>query len=419
MVRFRVLQAGISTWLVAIGSLLVVACDAETSTTPEPETRPTIETIAGANSEMAGFADGDAKDEARFNWPEGLALDAKGEQLYIADSINHAIRKLDLGTKTVTTLAGVGAEAGSNDSVNEEGVLSPARLDTPRNLILNADESALYFTDTGNYVIRKVDLKTLEVTTVLGSKGRPGSSDGIGAEARFGNESPFYPWSGGMALDERDPSRPTMYIADSGNQTIRAADLTTGEVTTIAGQVGVAGFADGAGSQALFNKPAGLVILNGKLVVTEANNIDVRSIDLVTHEVTTLAGKAPQNPNHYCENISLELPPECDWIDSDQGVEARFRFPFGVTPDGTGGMFLADSHNNVIRRIDVTSTAVTTVAGVQQEVLDDIPHASTDSSATEPGTFWHPTHVAFHPPNILYVSDRSANCIRRVELASP
>jgi DNA-binding beta-propeller fold protein YncE len=391
----------------------------EDATTPSSDAHPSIVTIAGDNSEIAGFADGDATKDARFNWPEGLVLDASGETLFIADSINHAIRKLDIRTNQVTTLAGVGAEPGATDSLDDKGNRTKARFNTPRNLVMSADARSLYVTDTGNFAIRRIDLNTGDVVTILGQLGEPGTADGIGSSARFGNESPFLPWSGGMAIDASDPRNEIMYIADSANQTIRAANLATLEVTTIAGQVGQIGFADGKGSTALFNKPAGVVIANGRLIVTEANNLTVRAIDLKTYEVTTVAGKAPKNPNHFCENISLELPPECDWIDAAKGTDARFRFPFGATSDGDNGMFFADSHNNVIRHLDVQNTSVTTVAGVQREVLDDIPHPSTESSKTEPGTFWHPTHVAFHPPNILYVSDRSANCVRRVELLEP
>jgi sugar lactone lactonase YvrE len=383
---------------------------------PPPPAR--ILTIAGKNSEESAFADGDAAD-ARFALPEGLVLDATGENLFIADMNNHAIRRLELGTMKVTTVAGVGTHRGSNDT-SDEGGFQPARLHTPRNLVLDPSGTSLYFTDTGNYVIRRLDLPTAKVTTVFGKSGEQGAADGVGNDARFGRSGFGNPWGGGMVIDSTtDPARPVMYVADSGNSTIRSIDLTTREVKTIAGEVGVAGFADGMGLTAKFNKPSGLVLDGkGKLFVTEANNIDIRQIDLATMAVTTVAGKAPGQPNHFCENISPVQPPECGAADSTTGIEARFRFPFGVAPDQKGGFYLVDSHNNLIRHFDMTSTAVATVAGVQKELLDDIPHASAESSSspTRYGTFWHPTHVAFKAPNILFVADRSANCIRRVEL---
>jgi hypothetical protein len=100
-------------------------------------------------------------------------------------------------------------------------------------------------------------------------------------------------------------------------------------------------------------------------------------------------------------------------------MAARFRFPFGAALDQMGGILVVDSHNDVIRRYDLASAAVTTVAGVQHTILDDIPHASNDSSATTLGTFWHPTHAIVAQPGVLLVSDRSASCIRRVVLGAP
>jgi sugar lactone lactonase YvrE len=211
-----------------------------------------------------------------------------------------------------------------------------------------------------------------------------------------------------------------MYIADSANELIRTLDLTTLRVTTIAGMAGVAGWADGVGTTAQFNKPNGLLLDGaGHLYVAESNGIDVRTIDLTTLRVTRIAGKPPDDPRRICESVNPipPQPPECDWVDAPNGLDARFRFPFGVASDGKGGMYLADSHNDVVRHVDLASTAITTVAGVQQTILDDIPHGSTDSTPTQPGTFWHLTHVVPRGPQTLLVSDRGANCIRRVDLA--
>lgn len=375
-----------------------------------------VTTIAGKNAAQPGFADGDATAGALFDAPEGLALGPTGDQLYVADSNNHAIRHINLVTKKVTTVAGVGKNAGSNDTSGTGGAFVPAHLDMPRNLLFDEAGQSIYFTDTGNFVIRKLDLAGFKVTTLFGKTGVPGTDDGIGALARFGRAG--QPWAGGMVIDSKtDPQRPMMYLTDTANQTVRSIDLVTNEVKTIAGQAGVAGWGDGVGTAAKFNKPNGLALDGaGHLFVVESNNLDIRKIDLATKSVVTVAGKAPADPNQVCENISPVQPPECGWIDSKNGPDARFRFPFGVTLDGTGGMFLVDSHNDVIRRFDMATTAVTTVAGVQRTILDDIPHASTDSAPGQPGTFWHPSHAIFKAPNVLFVADRSANCVRRVDL---
>jgi sugar lactone lactonase YvrE len=380
-------------------------------------TATSVVTIAGKNSATPGFADGDATGGALFNAPEGLALDASDDQLYVADSFNHVIRHVNLVTKKVTTVAGVGTKNGFNDtSTDGGGNFVPAHLDTPRNLLFTTDGASLWFTDTSNFVIRKLDLQAgFKVTTVFGKAGVPGTTDGAYGNARFGKFG--QPWAGGMVIDA---STNTMYLTDSANQTVRAIDLASGNVTTIAGQAGVAGWADGVGTAAKFNKPNGLALDGkGSLYVVESNNIDIRKIDIATKNVVTVAGKAPNDPTHVCENISPVQPPECGWVDAPNGLDARFRFPFGVALDGAGGMFLVDSHNDVIRRFDMTTTAVATVAGVQKTILDDIPHASEDSAPGQPGTFWHPSHVVMKGPSALIVADRSANCIRLVELGKP
>lgn len=372
-----------------------------------------IRTIAGRNSASSGFADGDALVDARFDTPEGLALDPSGRHLYIADTANHAIRRLDLTTMTVTTVAGVGTMPGSADTPAPGG---KSLLRTPRNLVF-APDGSLYFTDTGNYVVRRLDVTSGMVTTVLGKSGAAGSADGRGQEARFGAAGIGNPWGGGLAIDvTTTPASPVMYLADTANSTVRAVDLVTRDVRTLAGRAGVLGFADGPAASAVFNKPAGLALVGGKLYVTEANNIDVRAIDLAARIVTTVAGKAPRDPYQFCEFISSVQPPECGWMDSPRGTDARFRFPFGVALDTSAGFYIVDSHNSVIRRFDTVTSAVTTAAGVQMEILDDIPHESEETTADREGTFWHPTHAVFTPPNILYVADRAANCIRRVEL---
>lgn len=404
---------------------VIAACDdgplpaappaADASAPVAPPAR--ILTFAGKNAPDLAFADGSAQ-SARFAMPEGLALDTKRNALYVADSGNHAVRRVDLATGAVTTIAGVGTVRGKVDSQEVDGMRRAALFDTPRSLVLAPGGDALYVTDTGNHAIRRIDLTTTAVTTPFGKLGEAGASDGNGTSARFGLAGFGNPWPGGLAVEaKRDPNRPTLYVADSANHTLRAIDLSTSEVRTVAGAPNGLGHADGIGAAARFNKPGGVVVgPSSEVYVTDANALVVRRFDPASGAVTTVAGKAPADPNHFCEFISAVLPPECGSTDAPRGVDARFRFPYGVASDERSGFFLVDSHNNVVRHFETTSTAVTTVAGVQREILDDIPNASEETTATSPGGFWHPTHVAFSQPNVLFVADRSANCIRRVEL---
>jgi sugar lactone lactonase YvrE len=364
----------------------------------------TIETFAGANNATPGYADGSLAD-ARFSMPEGLVLDGPRDALYVADTLNHAIRKIDLNGGVVSTVAGVGTKHGSSDT---ESWAQPALLNVPRNLALSPDGDTLYFTDTGNFVIRALDLTSGAVSTRWGLAGQPGAVDGVGTEARFGAGS-FQPWGGGIVIDA---SGLVMYVADSANQTIRAIDLETDEVTTIAGEKETAGALDGPAEAALFNKPSGVALVGRTLYIAEANSVDIRALDLDAKTVTTVAGKAPADPAQFCENVSLVIPPECGHVDAAVGTDARFRFPFGLSVGPDDSLFVVDSHNNLVRRFDTKTTAVSTSAGSQATVLDDVPRPSTDSSPGAAGTFSHPTHAVFAPPDSLYVADRSANCIR-------
>lgn len=366
---------------------------------------PSIVTIAGKNAETYGYRDGVGVD-ALFAGPEGLAYDAKRNALYVADPANHVLRRIDLASMEVTTLAGIGEKAGATDG-------TAALLNWPRAVVLHPKEDALYFTDTGNRTIRRLDLSTLEVTTPFGTAGKSGTADGVGPDARFGTSSPFMFWSGGLALDDEADQ---LYVADSANQTLRVMDLRTRAVTTLIGKARVAGYRDGTADEATLNKPTGLALDGrGGLYVGDANSLTVRRVDLAARTITTVGGKAPVDTNTFCEVISPTLPPECAWVDG-AATESRYRFPFDLLPRGERGLFVVDAHNNVIRELDFATNTVSTVAGVQRTILDDFPHASTESTASEPGTFWHPTHAAFRPPNTLYVADRAANCIRQVEL---
>ncbi len=393
-------------------SFVLLGCSDPVEPEPKPWEPATIVTYAGANSDFAGAADGPLA-ASRFDMPEGMLIDRARNLMYVADSNNHTIRQIDLVAETVTTIAGVPRERGSNDTTMAGGAVVPARLSLPRNLVLAPDGGSLYFTDTSNYIIRKLDLATRAVTTEYGDRGTPGIDDGVGTAARFG-QGAFFPWGGGLVIDASAPAAPVMYVADSANQTIRAIDLVTDQVTTIAGRALVAGAMDGPAAMATFNKPAGLALVGRRLYIAEANNLDLRVLDLDAMTVSTVAGKAPADPGTFCENVSPRLPPECEATDAANGRDARFRFPFGVDLDGAGGLLIADSHNNLIRRVDLATTAVTTVAGTQSTVLDDFPRASVDSSATEVGTLSHPSHVVALDATTMFVSDRSANCIRKV-----
>ena len=204
-------------------------------------------------------------------YPSGITSD--GTNLYVADSGNHTIRKIVIATGEVTTLAGT---AGSTGSVDGTG--TAALFNNP--LGVASDVNDVYVADSGNHTIRKIVIATGEVTTLAGTAGTSGSTDGTGTAALFNNPSE-------IASDGTN-----LYIVDSGNHTIRKIVIATGEVTTLAGTAGTSGSTDGTGKAALFNNPLGIATDRTNLYVADSGNNTIRRIVIATGKVTTLAGKA-------------------------------------------------------------------------------------------------------------------------------
>jgi sugar lactone lactonase YvrE len=180
------------------------------------------------------------------------------------------------------------------------------------------------------------------VTTLAGSGGVCGSADGTGARAQFCDPR-------GIAVD----SSGNLFIADTGNHTIRMIDP-VGRVSTLAGSPGVCGSADGRGSTAHFCQPRDIAVDRwGNLYVADTGNSTVRMIK-VNGEVKTLAGYAP----------------ECGTADG-KGASTRLCRPSGIAADDDGDLYVTDTGNSTVRRInreDIVST-VAGVAGQHQVIL--------------------------------------------------
>jgi glucose/arabinose dehydrogenase len=215
-----------------------------------------VTTLAGT-AESSGSADGTGAD-ARFKYPEGVAVDGDGN-LYVADRDNNTIRKIT-PAGVVTTLAGAAGSYGSAD-----GTGADARFSRPIGVAVDGDGN-LYVTDRNNQTIRKITPAGV-VTTLAGAAGSYGSADGTGADARFSGPV-------GVAVDGDG----NLYVTDSSNHTIRKI-TPAGVVTTLAGAAESYGFADGTGPLARFNSPVGVAVDgDGNLYVTDRNNHTIRKI---------------------------------------------------------------------------------------------------------------------------------------------
>jgi hypothetical protein len=269
---------------------------------------------------------------ARFRSPFAVAKDGAGH-LFVADSDSNVVRQIELLTGAVTTLAGSPGAPGSSDGSGRS-----ARFHGPAGIAADGAGN-LFVADSGNNTIRQIVIATGAVTTFAGAAGSVGDSDGIGAVARF-----FGPK--GVASDGSG----SLFVADSN--TIRKIVIATGAVTTLAGSAGQSGYADGTGADARFSGPSGVASDGrGRVFVADTYNQLIRAIDVTTGAVTTLAG---------AYDGSWPGPPRTGSTDGI-GPKARFSEPTGITADGAGNLFVADQFNGQIRKIVIATALVTTL----------------------------------------------------------
>ena len=235
---------------------------------PAP-THGSVTTVAGGHE---GYGDGPAA-SAAFYHPAGLSWVPSQNVLYIADAGNGAIRKLDFSTNTVTTVAG------TNASGYQDGTVSQARFNHPFGVLASPDGTKLYVADTGNNAIRLIDLNAGTVTTIAGNGGL-GNTDGVGAAARFAEPN-------GLAFDA---TASNIFISDFENEAIRELNLATATVTTLTGFSQTCGFADGPAATASLCNPAFLATDGRSLFWGDANTGLLRVLNLTSMQVSTLAG---------------------------------------------------------------------------------------------------------------------------------
>lgn len=293
-----------------------------------------VSTFAGsANADGVGSA-------ARFNHPQSVTSD--GTYLYVADMGNRSIRKIAIATGEVGTLEG-------GDSFSAPYALT-------------SDGTNLYVVDIGADGIRKVVIATGEVSLFAG--GQSGNADGLGVAASF-----------------NDPESITtdgtyLYVADTGNSSIRKIAIATGAVSTLAGFVRT----DGMDLATSFNHPTGVATDGVNLYVADTGNNLVRKVVIATNQVSTLAGGGYGNKDGV-------------------GTEALFNGPRGIAVSGAN-LYVMDSLNHGIRKIVIATRAVTSLPG-SVEGLD----STYSRGIAAVGEY-------------IYVPDASNNLIRKVAITT-
>ena len=328
-------------------------------------------TLAGtAGSPGSTDATGSA---ARFIYPTGVCVDTAGN-LYVADRTNHTIRKVT-SAGVVTTLAG---SAGSNGSTNGTG--TSARFYSPFGVTVDLAGN-VFVADWNNHTIRKVTSAGV-VTTLAGTAGSTGSTDGTGSAARFSN--PF-----GVAVDTAG----NVFVGDSANHCIRKV-TSVGVVTTLAGTAGSLGSTDGTGAAARFYYPNGVAVdTDGNVFVADSENYTIRKVTSAG-VVTTLAGTAgiPGSTN-------------------GTGSAARFSSSYGVTVDSEGNVFVADRGNHTIRKV-TSAGVVSTEAGLAGNF-------GSNNGLGSSARFRFPADVAVDSGGNVFVADQYNHTIRNSVSSAP
>lgn len=310
----------------------------------------------------------------------------------------------------VTLFAGTALQSGFAN-----GAPKVAKFSGPAGIV--ADSAGNFFVaDTGNHRIRKVSASGV-VSDFVGS-GAVGSADGVGAAASFNAPT-------GLAIDPTG----TIYVADSGNHSVRSV-TPTGSVTTMAGG-GVPGDVDGVQSEARFNNPTAVAWLNGVVYVSDTNNNRIRKI-VNTHVVSTLTGQVFDQPmgiliysanlyvadrnNHVIRSVDINTGAfqtlsgttgVAGYVNSSVGPTAKYNAPVGLALDSTTStIIVTEAEGHIIRRMNPAGGGVTLVAGV----------------ASTPGFFDGPTGAAkFSSPlgvwavgKNIYVTEKGNHDIRQV-----
>ncbi len=340
----------------------------------------TVTTVAGAAG-IAGFADGPAE-EARFSSPHGLTLGPAG-QLYVADTANHVVRKLETnGSRWIVSLcSGTPGNPGFRD-----GPAPAAGFKEPTGLAFDPAESLLYVADRGNHAIRALTVDGTASTIAGSPHGEPGHADGAGTIALF--HAPT-----GVSIDGEGQ----VHVADSRNHIIRKL-VATGigrsraaqwQVTTLAGMPGINGSANG-NSGARFDTPTSVAPdVFGNVFVADLKNHLIRRVS-PAGTVARIAGTLLNRSAGYLDDV---------------GSLARFHAPSAIAVHSNGLVYATDTANHVVRQMSPDGW-VTTLAGTGWA-------GATDGLATD-ASFDSPQGIALGDDGSILVADTGNHTLRRV-----
>lgn len=335
-------------------------------------------TIAGTG--QPGFAnDGGQGDQAQVNNPYGLVIGPDGA-LYVCDIDNHAIRRLDMKTRKLTTVAGtLGKKGYSGDG----GPATGAQLNQPYEIRFDR-AGHMFFVEMPNHVIRRVDRKTGIISTIAGT-GQPGFSGDGGPAVKAQMRQPH-----SIAFDPQG----RLMISDIGNHRVRRIDMKTGIIETWLGTGDKSATPDGAplagtainGPRAIDLDPKG----NLYLALREGNA--VYKVDVAAGKFVHLAGTGDKGYTG----------------DGGDARKARLSGPKGIAWSPDGGVYIADTESHTIRRIDLKSGLISTIIGNGQR--GNGPDGDPLQCLTA-----RPHGIFVDRKGVIYVGDSEAHRVRMLK----
>jgi len=338
-----------------------------------------INTVAG-DGDWIFHSDGVLAVDAPIFLPTAVVTDPSGN-IYISDSNNNRVRRVNAQTGQIITIAGIGIPGYLGDS----GLAVAAMVNTPGAMALDGAGN-LYFADTGNHAIRKIDAVTGIISTVAGTGGVQGyfGDGGLATSAKLSLPQ-------GIAFDAAQ----NLYISDTGNNVIREVNAVTGIITTIAGvqsQFGYNGDSILATTAYLYSPWNLAVGPDGSLYFADLGNNRIRKIS-TGGIITTVAGTGVRNATG----------------DGGSPTAATLDAPATVVLDPAGDIYIGDSGNNRVREINVSTNVITTIVGTGSEDF------SGDGGSASNAGIYGPYALYFDQTGNLFVSDMFHNRVREIE----
>jgi trimeric autotransporter adhesin len=346
----------------------------------------TIYTISGGKAGYSG--DGGPATKAQFWYPLGITLDASGN-IYIGDTYDNRIREITISNDTIRTICGNGNGGFSGDG----GQATAAVLWQPHYLAFDAAGN-LFFADMANNRVREILASNGTINTLAGD-GYPGFNGNNISALTTQLSNPTY-----ITSDDTG----NIFIADNGNNMIREVKASTGNILKVAG-TGIAGFSGDGGpaGKAQMNGVNGLAVNDtGNIYFADEYNNRIREINMTTNTIKTIAGTGYGG---YSGN-------------GGYATAAEFRYPVDVTVDSKGDIFIADMVNDRVREIIEPLGQVKLIAGNGYNASNWGGGYSGDNGPATNAELYQPQGVALDNKGNLYIADTWNDRIRKVDLTT-